>query len=208
LPLDLEYLRRHYADLSDEGLRAIDRSGLIQAAQACYDEELARRASRGIAASSVVPPVSAPPQDEEKEETEPELGAGAEPDWLEQGACVGSFVAHRGDSAESLAADARDALHAAGIPCRLVTEKIVPPQPSPYTEYRVMVPGGENLHAVTVLDREIFNAQLEAEWKTHFEELSDEEFRALSLDDICGGLQDRIERLKRVYGEEIARRRS
>jgi hypothetical protein len=99
-------------------------------------------------------------------------------------------------------------LHAAGIPCCIVTEKIEEPasEPVTHTLYKVTVPGGENLHAVSVLDREIFNAELEAEWRTHFEELSDEEFRALSLDDLCGGLQDRIDRLKRVYAEEIARR--
>ena len=39
-------------------------------------------------------------------------------------------------------------------------------------------------------------------------ELSDEELRALNPEDICAGLLDRVERLTRVYTEEIARRRS
>jgi hypothetical protein len=210
LPLDLEFLRQHYADLSDEGLRAIDRSGLVQAAQACYDEELARRAPWGQAEKSVSPPESAAPRhppDAEKETTDGEPGP---PDWLEQAACVGSFVLHRGTPAASLAESSRDVLRAAGIPCCLVREEIAPaPSVQPaYTECRVMVPGAQNLHAVSVLDRQIFNAELEAEWRAHFEELSDEEFRALSLDDMCAGLLDRVERLKRAYGDEVARRGS
>lgn len=205
MPLDLEYLRRHYADLSDEGLRAIDRSGLVEAARALYDEELARRAPWGNAERSV-PHVSAAPQDPLDEEPDDEEETGA-PNWLEQAACVGSFIPHRGSPAESLAASARDALRAAGIPCCLVKEEVPPgPAPAGYTEYRVMVPGAQNLHAFSVMDREIFNAELEADWRTHFLALSDQEFRALSLDDICGGMLDRIERLKRVYNEEIARR--
>src|SRR6185503_16625448 len=35
--------KRAYAELSDEGLLSIDRGDLVEIAQQCYDEELARR---------------------------------------------------------------------------------------------------------------------------------------------------------------------
>jgi hypothetical protein len=204
LPLDLEYLRRHYADLSDEGLQAIDRNGLVPAAQALYDEELARRAPRAK-------PLSAPrPEEEEEEAPVEELddAEGVEPEWLEQAACVGSFVLRHGATTDERALEARDAMRAAGIPCCLVQERVVPgPSDSlPYTEYRVMVPGAQNLHAAAVMERQVFNAQTEAEWRAHFGDLSDEDFRALSLDDLCAGMRDRLERLERAYREEQERR--
>ena len=43
MQLSIENLRRHYASLSDEALREIDRSELVEAARACYDHELAQR---------------------------------------------------------------------------------------------------------------------------------------------------------------------
>ncbi len=48
MPVDLEYLRRHYASLSDEALLELDRSELVETAQKCYDEELARRKPLGL----------------------------------------------------------------------------------------------------------------------------------------------------------------
>jgi phosphatidylserine/phosphatidylglycerophosphate/cardiolipin synthase-like enzyme len=43
MPTDPEYLRRHYASLSDEALLAIDRTELVETAQQSYDDELERR---------------------------------------------------------------------------------------------------------------------------------------------------------------------
>jgi hypothetical protein len=196
LPLDLEYLRRHYADLSDEGLQAIDRHGLVPAAQALYDEELARRAPWGK-------PVSPPPPVEEEEPAE-ELddAEGVEPEWLEQAACAVAFTT------SAPAVNARDVLENAGIPCHLTREKVLPEDaPSqPDAEYRVMVPGPQNLEAVSILDQEIFNEQLEAGWRAQMEILSDEELLALNPETICAGILDRAERLRRAYGEEKERR--
>ena len=73
-------------------------------------------------------------------------------------------------------------------------------------EYSVMVPGALILEATSVLDREIFNPKAEAEWRIHFEMLSDEDLRALT-ETICAGLLDRVKRLKRAYDQEIARRK-
>ena len=48
MPLDPEYLRHHYASLSDEALLELDRSELVETAQKCYDEELIRRKQPGL----------------------------------------------------------------------------------------------------------------------------------------------------------------
>jgi hypothetical protein len=76
-----------------------------------------------------------------------------------------------------------------------------------FDEYRALVPASLNLKAISVLDKEIFNADLEADWRAHFAALSDEELRALNPEIICAGLLDRVERLTRAYTDEIARRR-
>ena len=43
MPIDPAEFRRHYASLSDEALLEINRDELVEAAQQCYDEELAGR---------------------------------------------------------------------------------------------------------------------------------------------------------------------
>jgi hypothetical protein len=58
------------------------------------------------------------------------------------------------------------------------------------------------------LDKEIFNAEIEAEYRTHFEQLSDEELRAVKPEVLLAGLSDRIERLTKAYTEEMERRRT
>ena len=71
-----------------------------------------------------------------------------------------------------------------------------------------MVPGNLNQRATSILERDIFNAEFEAEWKTHLEMLSDEEVYAMDPKAAFCGLFDRVERVTRVFDEEIARRRS
>lgn len=80
------------------------------------------------------------------------------------------------------------------------------PTPPPLSEYRVLVPGGFNLQAISVLDKEIFNAEAEVGWETHFEALSDEELLSMKKEDLFGGLLDRVARIGRAYDEEVARR--
>ena len=41
--VDAEYLRKHYAGLSDEALMAVDRGELAELARALYDEEIEHR---------------------------------------------------------------------------------------------------------------------------------------------------------------------
>ena len=53
--------REHYASLSEEGLREINRADLTDAARACYDEEVA---SRGLSIENAPPPEVGPPAEE------------------------------------------------------------------------------------------------------------------------------------------------
>jgi len=199
MQIDRQELHDYYAALSDEELLALDRTELTAQAQKYYDAEVAKR--------RLAP-------EETERPAEPQDGAtldfntGDEPDWMENAACAISYTAYPGGSAASDAETAREVLVAAGIPCHISVSSPDPPDDPPRNQYLVMVPGARNLEATAVLDREIFNPREEAMWRAHFEALSDKELRALSWEAICAGLQDRLERLKRAYGDEIARRRA
>ena len=190
-------LRQYYASLSDEMLAEIDPANLTDAARRCYESEFAER--------RLTPDAGPLPAEEDVQE-----GFEVEPDWMEHAACPCSFTAVPGSNHAPDAERAREVLLAAGIPCHL---SVTPPDPQNedskrFDEYRVLVPASLNLKAISVLDKEIFNADLEADWTTHFADLSDEELRALNPDVICAGLLDRVDRLTRAYNDEIARRRS
>jgi hypothetical protein len=73
---------------------------------------------------------------------------------------------------------------------------------------RVLVPGSLNLRVTSILDRDIFKPEFEAEWKTHLETLSDEELRGMNPQVAFCGLFDRVERATKGYNAEIASRRS
>ena len=191
MKIDTDYLRRHYAEISDEALREIERTELVEAAQKCYDEEVARRRS--------TPAPSAAPVTREVVDD----GDEADPSWLEGAACVCTFTNAPGSDSQFDAAEARDAIEAAGIPCHIALEATGEERRS---EYRVLVPASRTLEAMSILDRDVFNARLEAEWTAHLAGLSDSELRALSPDLICAGLLDRAERLRRAYEDELARR--
>jgi hypothetical protein len=190
-------LRQYYATLSDEMLQEIDPTDLTEIARKCYHDEVAKRA------------VTAEPvflEDEEDGDIE-EL-VEVEPDWLEHGACVCSYTAVPGSNRAPEAERARDVLLASGVPCHL---SLLSPDPQNqdapvFDEYRVLVPESLNLKAISVLDKEIFNPELEADWRTLFATLSDEQLKALKPEVVCAGLLDRVDRLTRVYKDEIARR--
>jgi hypothetical protein len=103
--------------------------------------------------------------------------------------------------------EARDVLEAAGIPCHL--ELIEEPEQEDQMRFRwrVMVPGKLIHRAASVIDRDIFNAEFEAQWRTHLEMLSDEELGVMEPEYAFCGLYDRIERINRAYEEELERRR-
>ena len=143
MQLDPEYLRRHYASLSDEALLAVDRAVLVETAQTVFDLEVGRRKLH---------PANPPRPDsldEEAGDDEAEFdgerhGNGGEPGWLEEAAEIHAWAVQSATAEAPAAAIARDALEAAGIPCCLELCEI-PPEKSllPYGthQWRLMVPG-------------------------------------------------------------------
>ena len=206
MPIDIENLRRYYDSLSDEALLEVDRAELVEAARNCYDQELA---NRGLGEPEREDPIEPAVRRTPRERAENlDFDTGGTPDWLDDAACACTFESSGGSHCADDAAHARDILLTAGIPCHISTVELEGPSTGSQRccEYRVMVPGALSLQATSELDKEIFNAQVEAEWRIHFEALSDEQLHALHWEVICGGLLDRIKRLKRAYDEEIARR--
>jgi hypothetical protein len=193
LQVTSEELRRHYASLSDEALEQIDPEELTEIARQCYQQEVE---SRGLSGDTEPLPASEMALEEDFD---------VEPDWLEHAACPCSYTAAPGSNHAPEAARAHDVLIAAGVPCYLA---LVEADGTNQEEYRVLVPEALNLKAISVLDREIFNPEMESDWRTHFAALSDEELRPLRPEIICAGLLDRVARLTRVYNQEIARRKS
>ena len=196
MELDPEDLRRQYAMLSDEALVALDRSELVEVAQQAYDQELHRRRLTS---------------DVGEYDVDHDDGTGGpRPAWLDDAACAADFESSPGRNAAPDAANAREVLETAGIPCYLDVQKLDPQGrgPQPQYELRLLVPGKFNLEAISVLDKEIFNAEIEADYRTHFEQLSNEELRAVRPEVLMAGLSDRIERLTRAYTEEVERRRT
>ena len=216
MPLDPEYLRQHYALLNDEALLAVDRTELVEMARMIFDEEVERRELSQMGASErsdephPIPGQTDPPDGEAEVDYEP-AGAGDKPGWLEEAAEVYSHVDHPGAAIAPDVANARDVLEAAGIPCYLelcdIPREEKSASPEPAHRWRLMVPGELNLRAASILERDIFNADFEAEWQAHLEALSDKDLRAMSPQAAFCGLFDRIERVNRVYDQEIARRR-
>ena len=195
MQVDPEYLREHYAALSDEALFEIDRDELVETARQCYDYEVGQRQREQ-------------PAFEPEEQTHAPVVDGETPDWADEAAEVFGVTAFPGTTPEA-AVDARNVLKAAGIPAFLDLHED-PEDKSPAPDFRhrwrVMVPGKLNLQAASILDRDIFNSEFEAEWKTHLETLSDDELRAVNPKQAFCGLFDRIERVTRAYKEEVAKR--
>jgi hypothetical protein len=201
MPVDIEYLRQHYASLSDEALEDIDPTDLVEAARACYNEELKRR---NLALVDIEP-------------DKPDMEAGTfetpetEEDWLEEATIVFSMADRMNGTAPESATTARDALDAAGIPCRLDLVELPREEPStappPTHEWHLLVPGEFNQWASSVLDRDLFNEDFEATWRAHLEAVADDDLPAMNPQKVFCGLYDRIERITRVYKEEVARRK-
>jgi hypothetical protein len=186
MDLDPEYLRKHYALLSDEALLAVDRADLVEMAQRILDEEVGRR-DLSTRRTYIAPP------DEDAEVVVEPPGAGDKPAWLEEAAEVYSLADLPGTAPD--AAHAHDALEAAGIPCyldRVEISKEKSAGPEPTHRWRLMVPGKLNLRATGVLERDIFNPDFEPIWKAHLETLSDQELRAMNPQAAFCGLFDRI----------------
>ena|SRR5688572_2018330 len=206
MPIDPEDIRKHYASMNDDALLLVEREDLTREAQKIFDAEIQRR---GI-------DVSESKKDDEGMAEEGRFFRSATEDDEEEGPdehelgntfTVTTFSGTPAGIAD--ATDARTALLAAGIPCEVTEHQIDPadePVADPYREYRVMVPDAFGLQAASVLDTAIFNARVEADWKTQLESLSDDELKALNVDALCAGLLDKAERLRKAYKREVARR--
>jgi hypothetical protein len=164
MQVSIEDLRRHYASLSDEALEEIDPDELTEVARQCYQREVDQRGLLEPASEPVPNPDEVLHEDFD-----------VEPDWLDHAACPCSYTATPGSNHAPDAARAHDVLVAAGVPCYL---SLVSPDPgnedsSHFDEYRVLVPESLNLKAISVLDRDIFNPEMEYDWRNHFSALSD-----------------------------------
>ena len=163
MAVDLEYLRQHYASMSDEALMEINGADLVAAARECFEAEVSRRQEEAGGESA-----EALDLDSDVEygyEFSPEEG---EPDWIEEGAEVYSVTVRPGASNAPDADSARHALEAAGIPCYLdmyEEEAAEPVSPQPTHRWRLLVPAKLNLQASGVLQRDIFNADFEMGWR-------------------------------------------
>jgi hypothetical protein len=206
LQLDPEYLRQYYASLSDQALREVDRNDLVEMAQLCYDREVAQR--KRSAPHETLPtgrsragpsPKSAEAIGEDRDR----------PDWLEEGSEVYSMYVRPGSPDAGGAEDALAALEAEGIPCHLEAREDPPEENvirAPRQRWVLLVPGELNLHAASVLDRDIFNVEFEGVWRNHLQVLSDEEVLAANPEVVFCGLYDRIDRITRAYREELSSR--
>jgi hypothetical protein len=182
-------LRRQYEAMTDEALLAVERGDLIEIAQQCYDEELVKR---GMALADDVPE---------------ELEAEPEPDWMDDAACACSFNSRSGRAPTEDINIAREALETAGIPCYLQVRKMETADGQQSAdEYDLLIPAQYSMQALSVLDKEIYNAEAEASFRAHLEALSDEDLKNLDMDSLLGGLIDRLQRLNQAYEEELDRR--
>jgi hypothetical protein len=193
LAVDPEYLKRQYAAMPDEALLAMVPEDLTPVARGCFDAEILRRGLREKLDDVEVEEVwdaSASRFDE------------PEPDWMEDAQLACTFTEAPGKHVSPEVDAALDVLSQADIPCSIRVREDDPP----YKHYDVMVPAKDNYHAMAVLDKEIFNATVEAEYRMHFENLSNDEFLAIHPQALVAGMADRMERLLRVYKEERLRR--
>jgi hypothetical protein len=210
MQVDPQYLRQNYASLSDEALLEIHREDLIEIAQGCYDDEVRQRRLNSAreatkASAPLIPDAETEPDSQVSRE-------GEQPGWIEEGAEVYSAVIRAGVAPD--VDNARAALEAAGIPCYMDIHEVDAHEEEPAEsvvtepmhEWRLIVPGNLNLQATSILERDIFNADFEANWRTHLEMLSDQEVRAMSPQVVFCGLFDRVERVTRVWNEELKRR--
>jgi hypothetical protein len=193
MPVDLEYLRQHYATLSDEALQDVNRQDLVEAARAVYDEELSKR------------DLTAAP-DEEMVIDEIEFESEVDEDWHEDAIMVYSRQESAGSEPPPDVVDARNALDAEGIPCKLELLEIPVDGGDPVHEWQVLVPGQLNLRATSVIDRDLFNADFEDNWRNLLHSFSDEELRDMNPQFVFCGLFDRVERVKQAWADEVARR--
>ena len=204
--IDRWELGRHYSSMTDEELLSMRRDELTSTAQVIYDLEIARRG------------LGEKPADEEEIEKSVTGLEGVselldsdcpEPEWLDNAVCVCSFDILPGNNSMERASLAKTVLHSAGIQSHLthVRETSEDGSGPERTTVNVMVPIGLALHATSILERDLFNEEHETEWQTQLNAYSDKDLLALEPDILCAGPLDRAARMKKVYAEEMAKRK-
>ncbi len=206
MEIDYEELNRHYASLSDEELFSLNRKDLVETAQIIYDREIKLRKLENKASGAGRVQYGDERFSAADESMDDES---SDPNWLQDAVCVCSFAVNSGSYAAEKAAQAQAALQAEGIPSRLkaTQESREESAASSYEVLNVMAPGELALHAASILDRDLFNEEYEAEWRTHLNVLSDKDLLALDPEIFCAGLLDRVARIKKAYAEEMAKRK-
>jgi hypothetical protein len=101
---------------------------------------------------------------------------------------------------------ARDILTAAGIPAEVNHRKEKNEDRSEVDLCEVVVPANLIMYASSILDREIFNPEYERSYREYFSSLSDEELRSADRKLLFAGLVDRLERARKAYDDEVAKR--
>jgi hypothetical protein len=137
------------------------------------------------------------------------LDADGKQAWLADAAEAFSVFALPRNS-ESRVADACEVLDRAGIPCYSEKIELSLDEREPYPgthRWRIMVPGNLNWRAMSTLERDISNPDFEAAWKAFLEAQPERDLPAMHPKLVFCGLFDRIDRVTRVYQEELARRR-
>lgn len=192
-------LERHYASLSDEALLEIKPEELMELAQECHAAEVR---ARGLSAKR--------PRDRSvAASVEPEEGeADTEEDWIADDAGTANFVTVHTSLEHGEAADMRDALEHAGIPCVL---EISANAPGRRGVSRILVRVAPDLkaRAETVLAERVLNPVHEETYRTFFESLDDDDLATLDLSTfVTQSKQNRdlIARVRASYLEELDRR--
>jgi hypothetical protein len=204
--IDRRELGRHYSSLTDEELLSMRREELTSTAQVIYDLEIARRRLGEKAADEEEIEMSVKGIEGVSELLDSDC---PEPEWLDNAVCVCSFDILPGNNSMERASLAKTVLQKAGIQSHLTPVQETPRDGSSpeRTMVNVMVPIGLTLHATSILERDLFNEEHETEWQTQLSAYSDRDLLVLDPDIFCAGPLDRAARMKRVYAEEMAKRK-
>jgi hypothetical protein len=206
MQIDQRSLAKHFESMPDEELFEQKREELTEAAQEVYDLEIAHRIRHKAFAAQT--------KDRKCEVSYGEYGSPDEegisdPDWHQDGTVACSFADIPGNDGMERSLKAQVALQTAGIPIHLRVRRDIAPngKPDPYETLEILVPVGLAVHAASILDRDLFNDEFEAYWRDHLSMLSSEDLMALDPDIFCAGLMDKLARMKRIYVDEMAKRK-
>jgi hypothetical protein len=128
------------------------------------------------------------------------------PEWLEDGTVVFAVTVTGHTDAAVRMDQAVEALTGAGVPCHVIPRERETGSGAIVQDYELIVPPKQHLRAISVLDREMLNAEMEADWRGHFDAMTDDELLELDEDALAGGLRDRADRLVRAWEDELLKR--